>query len=257
MTGPTKPPRSVLITGASSGLGEALAGTYAASGVSLALGGRNRDRLGAVAEACRARGATVTIAAVDVAERAAMAEWIAAADDEGPLDLVIANAGISAGTAGGAEVDDEARAIFAVNLGGVLNTIQPAIPHMRARHGGQIALISSVAAFLGLPGTPAYAASKAAVRIYGEGLRGLLAADGVRVSVVCPGFFESPMTAANPFPMPFLMPAERAARIIQDGLARNKARIAFPWPVYLAVRLLGSLPPAWTGPLLARAARKF
>ena len=174
-----------------------------------------------------------------------------------PLDLVIANAGISAGTAGGAEVDDEARAIFAVNLGGVLNTIQPVIPPMRARHGGQIALISSVAAFLGLPGTPAYAASKAAVRIYGEGLRGLLAADGIRVSVVCPGLFESPMTAANPFPMPFLMPAERAARIIRKGLARDKARIAFPWPVYLAVRLLGSLPPAWVGPLLARAPRKF
>ena len=113
-----------------------------------------------------------------------------------------------------------------------------------------------MAAFRGLPGSPAYAASKAAVKTYGEGLRGWLAEDGVRVSVICPGFFASRMTAANRYPMPLIMPAERAAAIVMRGLARDKARIAFPWPIYFLAWLLGALPPAWTDPLLVRAPRK-
>ncbi len=250
------PPRSILITGASSGLGEALAKAYAGPGVTVALSGRDGRRLEAVAEACRALGAEATAAVVDVTEPGAMSRWIEAADDARPLDLVIANAGISAGTGGTDDPEAQALAIFAVNLTGVLNTVHPVLPRMRARRSGQIGLVSSVAAFRGLPGSPAYAASKAAVRIYGEGLRGWLAEDGVRVSVICPGFFDSRMTAANRYPMPLIMPAERAAAIVKRGLGRDKARIAFPWPMYVLAWLLGALPPAWTDPLLVRVPRK-
>ena len=129
------PPRSILITGASSGLGEALARAYAGPGVTLALSGRDGRRLEAVAEACRALAAEVTAEVVDVTERDAMGRWIEAADDARPLDLVIANAGISAGTGGTDDPEAQARAIFAVNLTGVLNTVHPVVARMRARRG--------------------------------------------------------------------------------------------------------------------------
>ncbi len=244
-------PKSILITGASSGIGAALAETYAGSGVRLGLGGRDRARLEAVAEACRRRGATVEAALVDVTDRAAMADWIARADRAAPLDLVIANAGISAGRGGGHGVEsaEQTEAILAVNLGGVLNTVFPAIPSMRARHSGAIAIMGSLAGFRGYPGAPAYALSKAAVRVWGEALRGALHHDGIAVSVICPGFVKTHLTASNRFPMPMLMDADRAARIIRRGLARRRARIAFPWPMYLAAWLMGALPPAMTDPV--------
>ncbi|BBK37024.1 short-chain dehydrogenase [Allostella sp. ATCC 35155] len=247
---------TILITGASSGIGAALALAYARPGATLALGGRDRERLAAVSAACRQRGATVATALVDVTDAAATAGWIAEADDRLPLDLVVANAGISAGTGDGGESEAQARRIFAVNLDGVLNTIHPAVARMRPRRRGQIAIMSSLAGFRGFPGAPAYCGSKAAVRVLGEALRGELARDRIGVSVICPGYVESPMTAVNRFPMPLLMPADRAARIIRRGLDRNRARIAFPWPVYALVRLLAGLPVAWTDPILRRLPAK-
>jgi short-subunit dehydrogenase len=243
-------PQSILITGASSGIGEALAVAYARPGVRLVLSGRDEARLAAVDKSCRERGATVRADVLDVTDRPAMAQWIDAVDAEGPLDLVIANAGISAGTFDGGESPDQARAIFAVNLDGVLNTVQPAIPHLKRRRRGQIALMSSLASFRGFPGAPAYCASKAAVRVWGEALRGELSPHGIGVSVICPGFVVSRMTAGNRFPMPFLMEADRAAEIIRKGLARNRARIAFPWPMYAGSWLLALLPPALTDPFM-------
>ncbi|MCZ6607291.1 MAG: SDR family NAD(P)-dependent oxidoreductase, partial [Alphaproteobacteria bacterium] len=105
-------------------------------------------------------------------------------------------------------------------------------------------------------GAPAYSASKAAVKAYGEALRGWLAADGVRVSVICPGFVDTPMTAGNSFRMPFLMQADRAAALIRRGLARDKARIAFPRLLYWPMWLVGALPPSITDPLLRKVPRK-
>lgn len=233
---------SILITGASSGIGAALALEYAAPGVRLALCGRDAGRLEAVAAACRDKGAAVAARVLSVTDAAAVAAWVAEADAAAPLDLVIANAGISAGTGGGGESADQTRAIFAVNVDGVLNTVLPALAPMRARRRGQVAIIASVAGFRGLGSAPAYCASKAAVKAWGEGLRGWLAGDGVKVSVVLPGFVESRMTQANRFPMPFLMPAGKAARIIRRGLDRNRGRIAFPWPTAFGGWLLSVLP---------------
>lgn len=249
-------PTSVVITGASSGIGEALALAYAAPGVALGLTGRDAARLQSVAEQCRARGAQVLAGVVDAADRVAMAGWFTAFDAAHPVDLVIANAGISAGTGMEGETEAQARRIFAVNLDGVLNTVYPAIAAMRGRRRGQIALMSSLAGFRGLPGAPAYCAGKAAVRVLGESLRGELAGQGIRVSVICPGWVKSRMTADNPFPMPFLMEADAAAAVIRRDLARDKGRIAFPWPMVAAVWLLSVLPAGLADRLVALLPRK-
>lgn len=248
--------QSILITGASSGIGAALAENFAGAGVRLVLGGRSTERLAAIAEACRKRGATVETTAIDVVERAAMADWITDVDGRQPLDLVIANAGVSGGTLKGTESEEQARRIFAINIDGVLNTVFPVLPLMLARKNGQIGLMASLAAYRGFPGAPAYGASKAAVRVWGEALRGDVAPQGVGVSVIMPGFIKTAMTDANNFPMPFLMPAERAATIVRRGLEANRARIAFPWQTAFLAWLLGALSPTLVDPLLMRLPKK-
>lgn len=249
-------PRSILISGASSGIGAALARLYATPGVRLALGGRDIQRLDAVADACRSTGASVVSTRVDVTDAVATTEWVEAADDTAPLDLVIANAGISGGTFGGGENHGQATAIFATNVGGVVNTVHPAAERMRRRGRGQIALMGSLAGFRGLPGAPSYSASKAAVRAYADALRGRLRREGVTVSLICPGFIRTPMTDMNGFPMPFLLEVEDAAHRIRRGLAGGQSRIAFPWPLYTAVRLAALLPPALSDPLFGRMPEK-
>ncbi len=249
-------PRAILITGGSSGLGEALALAYAAPGVFLALSGRNEERLASVGRACREKGAEVETENVDVGDAASMERWVGRVDGAHPLDLVIANAGIGAGTGRGGEPAAQVRKVFAINVDGVFNTILPAIEHMRTRRRGQIAIMSSLAGFRGFSGAPAYGASKAAVKVYGEALRGDLAGAGIEVSVICPGFVKSRMTARNKFPMPFLMESERAARVIQRGLARNRGRIAFPLPMYFIVWLIASLPPRLTDLFVRRLPKK-
>jgi short-subunit dehydrogenase len=242
----------ILITGASSGIGEALADHYAATGNTLSLIGRDPTRTDAVARRCEARGARVAAACIDVEDAAALAAWIGARDRLQPLDLVVANAGISAGTGDGGESAEQTRRIFAVNVNGVFNTVLPVVDLMRPRRNGQIAIMSSVAGFRGLRGAPAYCASKAAVRVWGEGLRGLLAADNIAVSVICPGFVESRMTAVNRFHMPFLMDAARAAAVIARGLAANRGRISFPWPMAALTWLMAALPDSLAESLTAR-----
>jgi short-subunit dehydrogenase len=234
-------PSHVLITGATSGIGAALALAYAAPGVRLALLGRDEARGRAVAEACRAKGALVAVLLVEVTDAEVMARAATLVDDAHPLDLVIANAGVSGASLGtGAGV---AR-LFAVNVMGVVHTVEPLLPRMIARGRGQVALMSSLASFVARPGTEAYCASKAAVRIWGEGLRERLRGTGVEVSVICPGFVDTPLTRRNPFPMPMLMAPEPAAALIKARLARGRARIAFPWALYWGARLAGLLPAA-------------
>jgi len=181
-----------------------------------------------------------------------MKNWIDKIEEKYALDLVIANAGISAGTAGGPESFSQVKKIFSTNVDGVLNLVHPVIDKMKVRKKGQIALVSSLAGFRGLPSSPAYSASKSAVRVYGEALRGNLGKLGIEVNLICPGYVKTPMTDVNEFPMPFLMDASKSAEIIKRGLAKNKSRIAFPFPLYFVVWLSTLLSPRITDPIFAK-----
>lgn len=249
-------PSTILITGASSGLGAALALHYAAPGVRLLLLGRNRERLSDIEILCRSKQAMVVTALMDVTDSTAMHQFIHQQFLLNPIDLVIANAGISGGTGGAGEASEQARRIMAVNVDGVLNTVLPVLPLMTGRGSGQIAIISSIAGLRGLPSAPAYSASKAAVRVYGDALRGYLRAQGVAVSVICPGYITTPMTDANDFPMPFIMSAQAAACKIAAALAQRQGMVAFPWPLVMAVKLLTALPARWSDAILAKLPRK-
>ena len=220
--------------------------------------GRNAQRLEEIATHCRAAGAQVTLCHVDVKERDPMREALFTYDAAHPIDLLIANAGISAGAGGedGTESEAQVREVFAVNIEGVLNSVLPVLPLMQKRRKGSVALMSSLAGLRGLPNCPSYSASKMAVRGLGEGLRGTYGPHGVKVSVICPGYIHTPMTNANNFPMPLLMDAEKAARIIQRGIAFSRARIAFPLALYLPLWLLTCLPVAWTDRFFCALPRK-
>jgi len=237
--------QSILITGAAGGIGREVSLAYAEPGVHLFLGDIDASHLEEVTAACRDRGAVAQETLADVTNRRDMAEWILAADAQKPLDLVISLAGISKGTVRREETFEEIRSVLAINLEGLLNTIEPILPRFRERRRGQLAFTSSYAGFRGFPVAPSYCATKAAIRVYGEGLRARLHREGVGVSVIIPGFVRTPMTDANPYFMPFRISAPRAAAIIKRGLARNKPRIRFPRPIPLVVHFLSLLPPAW------------
>lgn len=248
------------ITGASSGLGRALAAALAAPGAVVHLSGRDPARLAETARLVRARGAEATETVLDVRDAAPVAAWIAQA---GRLDLVIANAGVSGGTAGGAtESAVQIRAIVETNVSGVINTVLPAIALMREQAPqsdgvrGRIAVIASIAAFVPAPGAPTYCAAKAFADAWTVATAETLARTGIQLTSVCPGYVATPMTQGNRFPMPGLMSAERAAAIILRGVARGRRRLVFPWWLGLAARVVGLLPPRLATGLLGRAEGK-
>ena len=219
---PFATPQSILITGALSGIGATLALGYAQLGRQMFRGGRDPERLAAIAQRVEQAGATCETRIVDVTDSEAMTDWMTGSDHRAPLDLVIANAGISASARKRHNaVRHSDAAIFATNVDGVINTVTPAFEQMRIRKHGQIAIMSSLASFRAFREAPTYCASKAAVRFYGTGLRRAYAAEGIGVSVICPGFIRSPMTNANDFHMPLLMDSD-----------------AFPLLMYIAVRVM-------------------
>jgi short-subunit dehydrogenase len=242
------PYRSVVITGASSGIGAALALESAHPDVTLHLSGRNAARLEAVAEKCCRLGATVLPRLLDVTDAPGMADWIGGL---GPIDLLVANAGIASDVnmTLAVESPEQVRQLFAVNLTGVLNTVLPALPVMTAQPRGpdsvrgRIAVIASVGAFIAYPTAPSYSASKAAVDAWTVASAASLRRQGIVMCSVCPGFVRSAITAAIDLPMPGLMDADRAARLILSGVAKDRRRIAFPWWVATMTRLVGLLPP--------------
>ena len=245
--------QTILITGASSGIGAELARQYAGAKTRLILTGRDLERLQAVQAAAEAKGAEVFIKVIDVTDRDAMAAWLTAQDAETPIDLAYANAGIADGIRRRAyEPEEVSRALFDINLYGALNTVYPLLPGMTARGRGQIALISSLAGYGAVPATPGYSGAKAAVRVWGESMRFGLARSGIGLTVVCPGFIKTPMTVHNRFPMPFILDLPRAAQLIRRGVAANRRRLAFPWPLALLTWFVHALPPAWSAALLKR-----
>jgi len=249
--------RSVLITGGSSGIGLAVAKELAAPGVFMTITGRDSERLALVSDELSDMGASVEFAQCDATDSAAMEKLIIDADTRAPLDLVIANAGISGGGMPSQSNHEKARNIMQTNVIGVMNTVQPAIDIMTARKAGRIAIVSSLAGFRGLPTAPAYSASKVAVKAWGDAIRPGLRENGVGLSMIYPGFVKSRITDQNDFPMPFFMPAEQAAKIIVSGLIKGKDSIAFPWPTVLMMKVLSALPAPIFDRIMAKGPKKI
>ena len=234
---------AVFVTGASSGIGAALARRYAAEGAQLGLFARRADALAVIAATLAPAVPAVYVGDVRDAGalRAAAADFTAR---HGAADIVIANAGISHGTLT-EYVEDNAvfRAILETNVLGMLHTFQAFLPAMHSAHKGKLVGIASVAGFRGLPGAGAYSAAKAA-------------ASGIKVITICPGYVATPMTASNPYRMPFLISAERAATLIVRAIAAGRRFYILPWQMRWMGRLFSILPRPVFDCMLAEALRK-
>ncbi len=229
----------VWITGASSGIGQAAANELASRGHTVCISARDADALGEMARS----NANFRPYPVDVSDGEAMAATAAAIEaTEGPIDIVVLNAGIHRPVT--PERFDPAtfRKLLDVNVMGVVNGVAAVLPAMRSRHAGRIAVVSSVAGYSGLPTASAYGATKAALINFAESLKLDLDKEGIAVQLICPGFVKTPATDKNPFPMPFLMPAEAAARRIADGLASDAFEITFPRRFTWQLKILRMLP---------------
>ncbi|WP_181702141.1 SDR family NAD(P)-dependent oxidoreductase [Chthonobacter albigriseus] len=236
--------RSIALTGASSGLGRALAIEFAGPDVNLLLIGRNSQRLLAVAEECRLKGALVRIRVLDVRDRTALEEALWSFDQDTPIELLVANAGVSGWPtpAGQLEPEGETRRLMDINYLGMLNTIEPVLPRMVRRGRGRVAVISALAGLRAVPRMPGYSASKYAVRGYGVALRGMLAGTGVGVSVVYPGFVAPQEVSDTETEVG---PAfERVARVISHHLVAGRSSIAVPFFTAAILAVTGLLPAA-------------
>jgi short-subunit dehydrogenase len=246
--------RVALVTGASSGIGRALAVRLARAGAKVGLVARRKDVLDELAASLRSEGAAVAVASADVSKRdEVQAAAEAVRGQLGPIDLLIANAGVGNPTLLDPLNVRDVERMFAVNVFGVIYAVEAVVPEMLRRGTGHLAAVSSIAAFKGLPGESAYCASKAAVNTYMEGLRIQLRGRGVPVTVLCPGFVETPMTAVNDFHMPFLISADRAAEHILWAIRKRKKVYRFPRGMSWLMRLTGWLPD-WA---IARSMRSY
>lgn len=241
--------QTAVITGASSGIGRALAKALASQGVRVGVTARRGELLDELAGEVRAAGGVIETAVCDIADRTATLEAIRGLEAKlGPVDLLVANAGRSHHT-GAAEMNvPEVETTLRVNFLGVVYSIEAVLPGMIARGRGHVVGISSLAAFKGLPGAAAYCASKSAVNAYLEALRIELRTKGVAVTAVCPGFVNTPMVVNNPPNMPLLMEPDEAARRILRALRRRPGVYRFPWPMSVLL-WLSKWAPDW---LIAR-----
>ena len=246
----------VFVTGASSGIGAALARHYAKPGAKLGLFARRADALAAIADSLGP--ASTAVYAGDVRDEEALRR--AATDFMtriGVPDIVIASAGISVGTSSVHREDNaQFRAILETNVLGMVHTFQPFLPAMIAARSGRLVGIASVAGFRGLPGAGAYSASKAAAISYLESLRVELYGTGVSVVTISPGYVATPMTAGNPYRMPFLMPADKAARLIARAIERRRRFYVLPWQMAWLGKLFRIVPKPLYERVFSRAKRK-
>ncbi len=245
----------VFITGASSGIGEALARHYAAMGATLGLAARRQHRLSELIAGLPGEHACYPLDVADAAAlQAAAADFIA---HHGVPDIVIANAGVSVGTLAD-EADDlpALNRVFQTNVMGMAQTLQPFIGAMKARGSGRLVGIASVAGIRGLPGAGAYSASKAAAITFLESLRVELRGSGVKVVTIAPGYIATPMTAVNSYPMPFILPADKAARRFSRAIERGTSYTVIPWQMGVVARLMRLLPNPLFDAIFARGGRK-
>jgi short-subunit dehydrogenase len=245
----------VFLTGASSGIGEALARHYAASGATLGLAARRQNRLSELVAALPGEHDSYPLDVADAtALQTAATDFIAR---RGAPDIVIANAGISVGTLGD-EADDlpAFHRVFQTNVLGMVQTFQPFIAAMKARGSGRLVGIASVAGIRGLPGAGAYSASKAASIAYLESLRVELRGSGVKVVTIVPGYIATPMTAVNPYPMPFILAADEAARRFAHAIDGGTSYTVIPWQMGVVAKLMRLLPNPVFDAIFARSGRK-
>jgi short-subunit dehydrogenase len=238
------PPRSIVITGASRGLGAAVAAAYAGPGCLLGLTAFSSPALADVARACEGQGATVRHAWVDAAGAQDMRAFLRTIDSERPIDLVIVNAGRFSGSPapGTLQPLQEGLELLRSNLVGAITTAEAAVDVMRPRRHGRIVLIVSLAAFYPQADAPIYSASKAGLMSYGEAMREWLADDGIRISLVFPGHIATDQTRRQIGRLPLMISAAEAARIIKAGLDRGRDTIVFPRRLYWMIRAGNLLP---------------
>lgn len=239
--------QTILITGASTGLGAALARQLAAPGVTLILCARRLAPLETLADSLRAAGAEVIAEAVDVADQSAVIQWAERMWKRGPVDLAVFNAGIFAGRTpdGLAEEAQAAATVIATNLTGAVTPALVLSARMRQRRAGQLVFISSLAAFGPLADAPSYSASKAGLTAFARALREDLAPDGVHVKIVHPGHVETCQTAQHIGSLPGIVTADRAARLVLRAIHSNRSEHAFPKHLRLALGLMALLPWRW------------
>ncbi len=236
--------KNIVITGASSGIGSAIARRFASAENRLILLARNQQKLDEISARCIQKSAEVITHSIDVTEYQKLQQLITDIDRQHPIDLIICNAGVTncVGRKGEPESWEEITQVIDTNLYGVLASINPLISRMQQRKQGHIAIISSLAAFYGMPITPSYCASKAALKGYGEAIRGWLKHDDVKVSMVYPGFVKSALSDQFISDRPFMLTPEKAADIIVKGIEKNKPSITFPFPLNLGTWFLSVMP---------------
>lgn len=248
-------PTTILITGASSGIGKALADEYSKPGKTIILLGRDESRLADTKKICEKKGARVVTKSIDVTDREGLKKFLVSTDEQYKIDLVVANAGVSQGTLGVniSEIQDYIYTLYDININGVLNTIMPLMPAFKARRQGQIAIVSSLMSYV--PNSSAYSSSKAALTSLGLSMRSDFSSYNIHVSVIAPPYVRTPMTDKNKFSMPLIMTAESFAAFAKQGLAADEP-IVCPFLPYFATWLLHCIPPSLSSILLQRAPKR-
>ncbi len=235
---------NIIITGASSGLGAELAKLYAAPNITLGLLGRNEERLNETVQCCRDHGANIISATIDITHADELVSWLDEFDSLHPVDIIIANAGLmkTIKTNDFLEYEMDIKALFDTNFFGSLNTINPVIRKMRERGQGHVVIVSSLSAYRGLPLFPAYAASKAALKVYYEGIRGVLFRDNIFVTIICPSFINTSMIKGHSFHNLIVMNTNYAARHIKKAIGRRRKIVSFPIHHLFGIKSLELLP---------------
>lgn len=234
----------VAITGAGSGIGYALALFHAKAGDVLHLAGRNLLKLEAVKAACQAEGATVYLYELDVQSKEQVQGWLQAITDKGPIDIVYANAGITNGVANDEKIErlDDIEVLLQTNLLGAVYTLSRATEIMLAQGHGHLVALSSLAAYVGFSGSPAYCASKAGLKVYCESLQRSLKSSNVGLTIIYPGYVTSPMSDRVTTAKPMRLSADKAAELIVRAVAQKQGQYGFPWLLWAGVRILSVLP---------------